>query len=165
MTRRDTLARDSQFSSLGLRYTRFRISLIKVLKPQNAMTCGYLCKSVHLTALPVPKTFFSCLAVFHLILANLYFLCICLFFTSNWPLATTSRGTLRKLNWSVQGEYPKFCELFWAMAQLNQIFEMVHLKWTNLLPKLFSIAVILFSFLPQCNVVITFVKIGIQKGN
>jgi len=44
MTQRDTLAHDSQFSSLGLRYTRFWISLIIVLKPQNALTCGYLCK-------------------------------------------------------------------------------------------------------------------------
>ncbi len=162
MTRRDTLACDSQFSSLGSRYTRFRISLIKVLKPQNAMTCGYLCKSVHLTALPMPKTFFSssCLTSHSW---QLVFLCICLFFTSNWPLATTSRGTLRKLNWSVQGEYPQFCEFFWVMAQLNQILEMVHLKWTNLLPKLFSVLVILFSFLPQCNMVIAFVKIGMQK--
>ncbi len=121
MTRRDTLACDSQFSSLGSRYTRFRISLIKALKPQNAMTCGYLCKSVHLTALPMPKTFFSssCLTSHS---CQLVFLCICLFFTSNWPLATTSRGTLRKLNWSVQGAYPQFCEFFLSNGSTESNF-------------------------------------------
>ncbi len=83
MTRRDTLACDSQFSSLGSRYTRFRISLIQVLKPQNAMTCGYLCKSIHLTALPMPKTFLlsthltsdSCQIVFFMYLFIFYFKC------------------------------------------------------------------------------------------
>lgn len=81
MTQRDTLAHDSQFSSLGLRYTRFWISLIIVLKPQNALTCGYLCKSVHLTTLPMPNIVFSsCLAVLYLILGNFYFLCTMFFF-------------------------------------------------------------------------------------